>query len=120
MIIDNLWTANGPSKRDLSVLERLEQRRIPIEAFEPDNEGLATLRTSLLSTLDFMEECLCQQGHNAPALDEGWRTLELFEPRLFGKRHCPRSQTSPPILRLKTSAPTSPNAEDPAMAKLAA
>ncbi|MEM7585276.1 MAG: hypothetical protein AAF560_17935 [Acidobacteriota bacterium] len=90
MIIDSLWTASGPCKRDVRILERLEDRRTLIEAFQPpeSEDGAAGLRRHLLETLNAMEDALCLYGPNARALTLGWQTLDLLEPRLFESARC--------------------------------
>ena len=82
MITDDLCTADGPSDADLKVLERLASRRRAFEAVEPADEDQARLLARVLAILDDMEECLCEEGHRAPALDEGWRVLDDLDDRL--------------------------------------
>ncbi len=86
MIIEDLWTDPGPSRRDLDVLDRLASRRAAIEAVEPADEDQASVRAHLLETLDVMEEALCESPH-AGVVDEGWQELEAWEPWLLNGHH---------------------------------
>ncbi|MCP3961159.1 MAG: hypothetical protein GY719_25210 [bacterium] len=79
MIIEDLWTASGPSTWDLNALERLGKRRRAIEAAEPADEHQAQIRTHLLATLDLMEEGLCEEGRHAAIVEEGLQVLDAFE-----------------------------------------
>ncbi len=82
MIIEDLWTAPGPSTWDLYALERLARRRAAIEAIEPDGEEQERIRAYLLTAIDLMEECLCEEGRHAALVASGWQELDALEPRL--------------------------------------
>ncbi len=83
MIIDDLWTAHGPSAADLKVLERLGRHRCAFEAVKPVGEHQTTVRDRQLSVLDDMEECVCEEGHAAPALAQAWQVVDELEARFW-------------------------------------
>lgn len=82
MIVEDLFTEPGPSPQDIRALERLTRRRAAIEALEPEGEGTQCIQDRLLSTLDLMEESLCEEGHRAALVAEGWQQLDELEARL--------------------------------------
>lgn len=82
MIVEDLWTAEGPTTAELKVLERLGRRRQAIEAITPADDGEAYVLARARATLDDLEECLCEEGAKAPALARGWKVLDQLEARL--------------------------------------
>ncbi len=99
MIVDDLWTAKGPTAAELKVLERLGRRRQAFEAVTPADEEDAIVIARANATLDDMEECLCEEGAKAPYLARGWRVLDQLEARLEDLRNTPGATAGSPPAR---------------------
>ena len=79
MIIDDLWDSHGPSRADLEVLERLNRHREAFQPLRPQGEHRITVRNRLLGLLNDMEETVCEEGHAAPSLAQGWQLVDELE-----------------------------------------
>ncbi len=127
MIVEDLWTAKGPTATELKVLERLGRRRRALEATPPGGEEEAYLVARALTLLDDMEECLCEEGSRAPDLDRGWHELEQLEecleellakpapsrPVPVPSARGPVARVEPITRRLSPATPTTEGAERP-------
>ncbi len=78
-IIDDLFDTHGPSRADLQELERISRHRCAFEKIIPAGAHQASVRNRLLSSLDDMEEMICEQGHEAAALAKAWQRVDELE-----------------------------------------
>ncbi len=111
-IIDDLFDTHSPSRADLQELDRIGRHRCAFEKIIPAGAHQASVRNRLLSFLDDMEEMVCEQGHDAPALAEAWQRVDELEALFWesgeadANSDSPREGSRPTLVTAPTSLPS--------------
>ena len=74
----------------------------------PTDEADEQVRARALALLEDMEECLCEEGHGARFLADGWRVLDELELRLAQLRAQPPGDAVADVVPIQWHRPDSP------------